>query len=57
MCAVSAIRRRGSFSGVYKQLIKCGKPAKVVLTAIMRKLIVLANTLVAQDRRWQPCKP
>ncbi|MEM8839286.1 MAG: IS110 family transposase, partial [Pseudomonadota bacterium] len=29
------------------------KPPKVALTAIMRKLIELANTLIKQDRKWR----
>lgn len=57
MCAVSAIGRPGPFSETYKQLTRRGKPPKVALTAIMRKLVVLANTLVAEQRRWQLCKP
>ena len=36
----------------YDQLIKAGKPAKVALTAIMRKLIVLANALLRDGGRW-----
>ncbi|MCB1371707.1 MAG: hypothetical protein KDJ83_12520 [Rhodobacteraceae bacterium] len=34
-----------------------GKPPKVVITAVMRNLIVLAKTLVAEDRLWQPERP
>jgi transposase len=30
-----------------------GKPAKVVITAVMRKLIVLSNILVAARRKWR----
>ena len=29
------------------------KPTKVAITAVMRKLVVLANTLLAEDRKWQ----
>jgi len=29
-----------------------GKPSKVAITAIMRKLLILANTLVKEDREW-----
>ncbi|MEM7500339.1 MAG: IS110 family transposase, partial [Pseudomonadota bacterium] len=29
-----------------------GKPPKVALTAVMRKLIVLANALIRDHRRW-----
>ncbi|MGY5776616.1 IS110 family transposase, partial [Rhizobium sp. LEGMi135b] len=31
-----------------------GKAPKVAITAIMRKLIVLANTLLRQRRKWVP---
>ena len=36
----------------YAELSARGKPAKVALTAIMRKMVVLANALVKQDRPW-----
>jgi transposase len=35
-------------------MIAAGKPAKLAITAVMRKLIVLANTLLKQDRTWMP---
>jgi transposase len=35
-------------------LMAAGKPAKVAITAVMRKLVILANTLIAQDRVWTP---
>ena len=38
----------------YRELRDRGKPPKVALTAIMRKLLVLANALLAQDRLWSP---
>jgi transposase len=33
-------------------MIKAGKPPKFALTALMRKLIELANTLIKADRNW-----
>ena len=36
----------------YQQLIAQGKPAKIAITAVMRKLIVTANTLLKADRLW-----
>lgn len=54
MCAVCCVRRSGSLSGFYRRLIKRGKPPKVALTAVMRKLVIIANTLVADGRLWQP---
>jgi transposase len=38
----------------YTQLLDAGKPAKVALSAIMRKLIILANALLKANRRWAP---
>ncbi|MFT5343340.1 MAG: transposase, partial [Paracoccaceae bacterium] len=34
-------------------LIKAGKPAKVALVALMRRLIILVNTLIREDRKWE----
>ena len=34
-----------------------GKPPKLILAAVMRKLIVLANTLLTQNRLWTPNAP
>ncbi|MGH6851441.1 MAG: IS110 family transposase, partial [Methylocella sp.] len=31
-----------------------GKPAKIALTAIMRKLLLLANALLRDRRPWSP---
>jgi transposase len=33
-------------------MLKAGKPPKVALTAIMRKLIVVANALLRDGRKW-----
>ncbi|HEX8062428.1 MAG TPA: IS110 family transposase, partial [Allosphingosinicella sp.] len=34
-----------------------GKSAKTALIAVARKLIVLANTLVTENRTWSPTRP
>lgn len=39
---------------LYERLIAAGKPAKVAIKAVMRKLINLANALVKTDRAWEP---
>ena len=57
MCAVSCIRRDHSLSLTYKNLVRRGKNAKVALTAVMRKMVILANTLIAENRNWQPSCP
>jgi len=50
--ALVASRFNADLKAKYTQLIDAGKPAKVGLTAIMRKLIILANALVKADRKW-----
>jgi transposase len=57
MAAVTAARCNPPLKAFYDRLIKQGKKAKVALTAVMRKLVVLANSLVAQDRLWEPLSP
>ena len=57
MPAVSALRWNPDLAEVYRRLRERGKPGKVALVAVMRKLIVLANTLVRQDRIWSPVAP
>jgi transposase len=52
MPALVAARHNPDMRDKYKAMIKQGKPQKVALTAIMRKLIELANTLVKADREW-----
>ena len=46
MPAVAALRWNPDLAEVYRRLRERGKPGKVALVAVMRKLIVLANTLV-----------
>ena len=52
MPALVATRFNPQLKAKYHQLITAGKPTKVALTAIMRKLIVLANALLRQRRNW-----
>jgi len=52
MPALVAARHNPDMKRIYDRLIAAGKPAKVALTAIMRKLLLLANALIKQDRKW-----
>jgi hypothetical protein len=52
MPALVATRFNPDMKAKYKQLINAGKPAKVALTAVMRKLILLANVLLKANRSW-----
>lgn len=58
MPALVAIRFSAPLKEKYQALIKAGKPAKVALTAIMRKLAILVNALLRGGRRsWTPNAP
>lgn len=52
MPALVAARFNPDLKDKYQQLIAQGKPAKIAITAVMRKLIVIANTLLKADRLW-----
>lgn len=53
MPALVAIRHNPDFKAKYLALIKAGKPPKVAITALMRKLIELANALIKANRNWE----
>lgn len=52
MPALVAMRFNPDMKVKYQQLKEAQKPSKVAITAIMRKLIILANALVKNDRIW-----
>ena len=52
MPALVAMRFNPELKAKYKAMIKAGKPPKVALTALMRKLIELANALIKANRLW-----
>jgi transposase len=54
MPALVAMRFNPDLKAKYQQLVEAGKPAKLALTAIMRKMIVLANAPLSANRNWQP---
>ena len=57
MAALSAARCNPQLKTFYDRMIAGGKKAKVALTAVMRKLLVLANALVAENQIWEPRHP
>jgi transposase len=57
MAAISAARCNPTLKPFYHRLIASGKLHKVAITAVMRKLVVLANTLLTENRHWQPEAP
>ncbi len=52
MPALVACRHNPMLKEFYTKLIKRGKPAKVAITAVMRKLITIANALIRDNRKW-----
>jgi transposase len=40
-----------------ERLRKAGKPHKVIITAVARKLVTLANTLCRSRQKWSPAAP
>lgn len=57
MAAVAASRCNPELKSFYQRLRANGKSAKLALVAVARKLIVLANTLVTENRPWMPLRP
>ena len=53
MPALVAARFNTDMKAAYSRLTQAGKPKKVAITAVMRKLIVLANALLRDNRMWQ----
>jgi transposase len=52
MPALVAARYNPDLKAKYQSLIASGKPAKVAVVTLMRKLIVMANALIKADRLW-----
>lgn len=57
MAAMVAIRFNPELGAFYWRLRERRKEHKVSLVAVMRKLVVLANVLLQQDRLWTPEPP
>jgi transposase len=52
--ALVAVRCHAALQAKYEALLAAGKPPKVALVAIMRKLLILANALRRDGRAWTP---
>jgi transposase len=52
MAAVSAARCNPGLKTFYAGLRARGKQAKLALTAVMRKLVILASALIRENRTW-----
>ena len=53
MAALVASRHNPILSRFYQRLLEAGKPKKVALTAVMRKLLTILNAIVRDQTPWQ----
>jgi transposase len=55
-CLGAATQNNPVLKAFYQRLIAKGKEPKVALTACMRKLIVILNTMIARRQKWDPTR-
>ncbi len=48
LAALTAVRGNNPLADFYRRLLEAGKPKRLALTAVMRKIIVIANARLAQ---------
>ena len=53
MAMLSAIQHNPVIKRFYQHLVDQGKNKKVAITACMRKIITILNTMVRNDQEWQ----
>jgi transposase len=53
MATLSAIRSNYRIRAYYERLLAAGKQKKVALTACMRKLLVILNSIIKQQTTWR----
>lgn len=57
MATLVATRFNSRIKTFYQRLLSEGKPKKLALTAAMRKLLTILNTLIKTDQLWkEPCQ-
>lgn len=54
MAALTAARYNPAIKAFYQRLCRNGKPAKVALTACIRKLLTILNAITKTGRGWEP---
>ncbi len=57
MAALSARQFNPPLKAYYERLIANGKSFKQAIVAVIRKLVILANTLITEDRLWEKMPP
>ena len=54
MAALSAVRFNAPLKALFERLTAAGKPHKVALIAVMRKLLVILNAMLRDHTTWEP---
>jgi transposase len=54
MPTLTAIRKQPKLNAFYRRLIAAGKPPKVAITAALRKLVEMLNSLLKRNCLWSP---
>ena len=54
MAALTASRYNPIIKAFYHRLCSAGKARKVALTACMRKLLIILNSMVKHQQTWTP---
>jgi len=57
MPTLVAMRFNPDLKAKYEHLVAIGKPPKKAIAALMRKMILLANALLRDGRKWTPSLP
>jgi len=57
MAALTAARCNPVLKEFYGRLIKQGKPSKVALTAVMRRLLTMLNAIIRDQKPWREMTP
>ena len=52
MATIVAIRCNPAIRPFYKHLREQGKPAKAAIVAAMRKMLIVANSMLEHNRPW-----
>jgi transposase len=53
MAALTASHHNSALKSFYQRLLQAGKPKKLALTAVMRKLLTILNAIVRDQVPWQ----
>ena len=54
LASLSIIRGQGRLADFYRRLVAAGKPKKLVLVAVMRKLLLALNEMIRTNSPWRP---